>query len=150
VSFATVKKLIRAAGTPMAFKHIYDKRGPNRRYLFLKPMLIIRNSSQRKKSSAIIGYMDRKRENVFIANDRRPGGIRMSKEYVIDGNSLLFRAYYATAYVPHAKLEDERRVPTNALFALAHIYKISPHLKAGEHIIVGFDVGKKNISQWRI
>ena len=42
----------------------------------------------------------------------------MAKVYVIDGNSLLFRAYFATAYGPNAKvMRTKEGVPTNALFA---------------------------------
>ena len=69
----------------------------------------------------------------------------MAKVYVIDGNSLLFRAYYATAYGPNAKvMRTKEGVPTNALFAFGNmINKIISSFKGGEHIIVGFDVGKK-------
>ncbi|MFA5762599.1 MAG: DNA polymerase I [Bacilli bacterium] len=69
----------------------------------------------------------------------------MSKVYVIDGNSLLFRAYYATAYGPNAKvMRTKDGIPTNALFAFGNmINKIISSFKGGEHIIVGFDVGKK-------
>ncbi|MFA5421240.1 MAG: DNA polymerase I [Bacilli bacterium] len=69
----------------------------------------------------------------------------MAKVYVIDGNSLLFRAYYATAYGPNAKvMRTKDGVPTNALFAFGNmINKIISSFKGGEHIVVGFDVGKK-------
>jgi len=69
----------------------------------------------------------------------------MAKVYVIDGNSLLFRAYYATAYGPNAKvMRTKDGIPTNALFAFGNmINKILTSFKGGEHIIVGFDVGKK-------
>ncbi|HOH68637.1 MAG TPA: 5'-3' exonuclease H3TH domain-containing protein, partial [Bacilli bacterium] len=69
----------------------------------------------------------------------------MAKVYVIDGNSLLFRAYFATAYGPNAKvMRTKEGVPTNALFAFGNmINKIISSFKGGEHIIVGFDVGKK-------
>ncbi len=69
----------------------------------------------------------------------------MSKVYVIDGNSLLFRAYYATAYGPNAKvMRTKDGIPTNALFAFGNmINKIISSFKGGEHVIVGFDVGKK-------
>lgn len=69
----------------------------------------------------------------------------MAKVYVIDGNSLLFRAYYATAYGPNAKvMRTKDGVPTNALFAFGNmINKILSSFKGGEHIIVGFDIGKK-------
>ena len=69
----------------------------------------------------------------------------MAKAYVIDGNSLLFRAYYATAYGPNPSLmRNKEGVPTNALFAFANmINKILSLVKEGDTIFVGFDTGKK-------
>ena len=68
----------------------------------------------------------------------------MSKLIVIDGNSLLFRAYYATAYPGVEIMHTSTGVPTNALFAFSNmINKILSSLKEGEAIIVAFDTGKK-------
>lgn len=69
----------------------------------------------------------------------------MAKVYIIDGNSLLFRAYYATAYGPNAKImRTKDGIPTNALFAFGNmINKIISTFKGGEHIIVGFETSRK-------
>ena len=67
----------------------------------------------------------------------------MAKAYVIDGNSLLFRAYYATALSPTI-MRNKDGVPTNALFAFANmINKILSLVKEGDTLFVGFDTGKK-------
>jgi len=69
----------------------------------------------------------------------------VAKVYIIDGNSLLFRAYYATAYGPNAKvMRTKNGIPTNALFAFANmINKILSTFKGGEYLAVNFDKGKK-------
>ncbi|NCA97199.1 MAG: DNA polymerase I [Bacteroidia bacterium] len=69
----------------------------------------------------------------------------MAKVYIIDGNSLLFRAYYATAYGPNAKvMRTKDGIPTNALFAFGNmINKIISSFKGGEHLIVGFETSRK-------
>lgn len=67
----------------------------------------------------------------------------MEKIYIIDGNSLLFRAYYATAYSGQI-MATKDGVPTNAIFAFSNmINKIISSFKGGERIIVCFDAGKK-------
>lgn len=68
----------------------------------------------------------------------------MAKAYVIDGNSLLFRAYYATAYGPNPSImRNKDGVPTNAIFAFANMLnKILVQLKDGDLLFVGFDTGK--------
>lgn len=66
------------------------------------------------------------------------------KMIVIDGNSLLFRAFYATynPYTPIMRTKDG--IPTNALFAFSNmINKIVSEFKYNEHIIVVFDTGHK-------
>ena len=69
----------------------------------------------------------------------------MAKAYVIDGNSLLFRAYYATAYGPNPVImRNKEGIPTNAIFAFANmINKILAMIKEGDVLFVGFDTGKK-------
>lgn len=67
----------------------------------------------------------------------------MSKLIIIDGNSLLFRAYYATAYGgTDSIMRTKEGVPTNAIFAFSNmINKIISTLKEGEAIFVAFDTG---------
>lgn len=63
------------------------------------------------------------------------------KLYVIDGNSLLFRAYYATAYGDTSSImRTKDGIPTNAIFAFANMLaKILSSFKGGESLFVGFD-----------
>ena len=69
----------------------------------------------------------------------------MSKLTIIDGNSLLFRAYFATAYPGVEIMRNQEGTPTNAIFAFSNmINKIVSGLKEGEGIIVAFDAAKHN------
>ncbi|MCQ2814807.1 MAG: DNA polymerase I [Bacilli bacterium] len=69
----------------------------------------------------------------------------MGKLIVIDGNSLLFRAYFATAYPGVEIMRNQEGIPTNAIFAFSNmINKIILSLKDGESIFVAFDAGKNN------
>ena len=64
---------------------------------------------------------------------------------IIDGNSLLFRAYYATAYPGVEIMRSQDGTPTNAIFAFSNMMnKILSDLKEGECIFVAFDAGKHN------
>lgn len=67
----------------------------------------------------------------------------MAKLVIIDGNSLLFRAYYATAYSGTENImRTKEGAPTNAIFAFSNmINKILSSLKEGEGIFVAFDTG---------
>lgn len=68
----------------------------------------------------------------------------MPKMYVIDGNSLLFRAFYATSYPGSPIMRTKEGVPTNALFAFGNMmHRILADFKSDEHILVAFDTGKK-------
>lgn len=67
----------------------------------------------------------------------------MPKMIVIDGNSLFFRAYYATAYGGQELMRNKDGVPTNAIFAFSNmINKILQEVKDGDSIMVAFDTGK--------
>ena len=69
----------------------------------------------------------------------------MNKMYIIDGNSLLFRAYYATAYNKEQPLmQTNDGIYTNAVFAFANmINRLLSSLNKGDYFFVGFDTGKK-------
>ena len=69
----------------------------------------------------------------------------MPRIVIIDGNSLLFRAYYATAYPGVEIMRSQDGTPTNAIFAFSNMMnKILSDLKEGECIFVAFDAGKHN------
>lgn len=65
----------------------------------------------------------------------------MKEIIIIDGNSLLYRAYYATAAMGNLMVNKEG-VPTNAVYGFANmletILKREP-----EYLVVAFDYGKK-------
>ena len=64
---------------------------------------------------------------------------------IIDGNSLLFRAYFATAYPGIEIMRSQDGTPTNAIFAFSNMMnKILSDIKEGESLFVAFDAGKHN------
>ncbi|WP_348735798.1 DNA polymerase I [Spiroplasma endosymbiont of Ammophila pubescens] len=67
----------------------------------------------------------------------------MKKVLLIDGNSLLFRAFYATAYNGEM-LKSLDGTPTNAVYAFANM--LNKILKTNNYysVVVAFDKGKKN------
>lgn len=66
----------------------------------------------------------------------------MGKVYIVDGNSLLFRAYYATAWGDNDIMRASDGTPTNAVFAFGNmINKILHNLKEDDALFVGFDTG---------
>lgn len=65
----------------------------------------------------------------------------MKKITLIDGNSILFRAYYATAY-PGAKLmQSAKGVYTNAVFAFVGMFE-KIVTEETEHVLVAFDTSE--------
>lgn len=68
----------------------------------------------------------------------------MAKIIIIDGNSLLFRGYYATAAInPDKIMRTSTGVPTNAIFAFANmITALLKSLNKDDGIFVAFDSGK--------
>lgn len=67
----------------------------------------------------------------------------MNKIIIIDGNSLLFRAYYATIHTGNI-MTTKSGIPTNAIYGLSNmISKIVLGLKNNEKIFVSFDTGQK-------
>lgn len=68
----------------------------------------------------------------------------MSKIIIIDGNSLLFRAFYATYYDPSNIMRTKSGQATNAIFAFSNmIATLLSSVKKGDGIFVAFDAGKK-------
>ncbi len=69
----------------------------------------------------------------------------MSKIVIIDGNSLLFRAFYAT--LPRDEkttiMQNKEGIPTNAIFGFANMMtKLISSLNKDDAIFVAFDKGK--------
>ncbi len=65
----------------------------------------------------------------------------MEKIILVDGNNLLFRSYYATAYTGNI-MKNSKGFPTNALFGFTNmIHKIVEEEKP-TRMIVAFDKGK--------
>ncbi len=65
----------------------------------------------------------------------------MKKMLLVDGNSLFFRAYYATAYTRMTKTSFG--VPTNAVFGFATMLNKAIELVSPQAMVVAFDSGKK-------
>lgn len=67
----------------------------------------------------------------------------MKKVILVDGNSLMFRSYYATAYQGTSNLmRNKAGVYTNAVFAFCNMFNKLVD-KQIEHVFVAFDAGKK-------
>ena len=65
----------------------------------------------------------------------------MKKIILVDGNNLMFRSYYATAYTGNV-MRNSKGVPTNALYGfISMINKIVDEEKP-KYMAVAFDVGK--------
>ena len=67
----------------------------------------------------------------------------MKKIIIIDGNSLLFRAYYATSFTGTI-MRRKDGFPTNAIFGFHNmVMKLLSSIKDGDLFFVAFDTGKK-------
>ncbi len=64
----------------------------------------------------------------------------MNKILLIDGNSMLFRAYYSTMRHP---MKTAAGVATNAVFGFARMLNLALRQLAPTHVLVAFDTGKK-------
>ncbi|MBR2824724.1 MAG: DNA polymerase I [Solobacterium sp.] len=64
----------------------------------------------------------------------------MKKLLLVDGYSMLFRAYYATAY--GKKMTTSSGVPTNAIFGFANMIQKAIDIVQPDSILVAFDAGK--------
>lgn len=64
----------------------------------------------------------------------------MDKLLLIDGNSLLFRAYYATAYGgPSGAMRTSSGIPTNAIYAFSNIISKVLIDDKPDYVLVAFD-----------
>lgn len=65
----------------------------------------------------------------------------MNKIVLVDGNNLLFRSYYATAYNGNF-MKNSKNFPTNALFGFTNMMNKIILEEKPNYIIVAFDKGK--------
>ena len=65
----------------------------------------------------------------------------MEKIILVDGNNLLFRSYYATAYNGNF-MKNSKGFPTNALFGFANMMNKIIEEEKPTYIMVAFDKGK--------
>lgn len=65
----------------------------------------------------------------------------MNNLILVDGNNLLFRSYYATAYNGNF-MKNSKGFPTNALFGFTNMINKIIEEEKPTHIIVAFDKGK--------
>ncbi len=67
----------------------------------------------------------------------------MNRIIIVDGNSLLFRAYFATSFTGQI-MTTKDGIPTNAIYAFSNMMsKIVATLKDKDLLFVSFDTGKK-------
>lgn len=65
----------------------------------------------------------------------------MKKVLLIDGNNILFRSYYATAYTGNI-MKNSKGFPTNALYGLINMMNKIIHEENPEYVMIAFDKGK--------
>ena len=66
----------------------------------------------------------------------------MKKITLVDGNSLMFRAYYATAYTGNF-MQNSQGLYTNAIFGFVNMMNSLIESKDIEYLFVAFDAGKE-------
>lgn len=67
----------------------------------------------------------------------------MKKLVLIDGNSMLFKTYYATAYQGGNIMRNHEGVPTNAVYGFINVIKKLMETSKPDYIMVAFDTDKK-------
>lgn len=65
----------------------------------------------------------------------------MEKVCLVDGNNLMFRAYYATAYSGNM-MKNSKGFPTNALYGFVNMMQKIIDEEKPKYIMVAFDIGK--------
>ena len=65
----------------------------------------------------------------------------MKKVVLVDGNNLLFRSYYATAYTGNI-MRNSKGFPTNALYGFVGMINKIITEEMPEYMVVAFDIGK--------
>ncbi len=65
----------------------------------------------------------------------------MKKVILVDGNNLLFRSYYATAYTGNI-MKNSKGFPTNAVYGFINMINKIIHEEKPEYMMIAFDKGK--------
>ena len=65
----------------------------------------------------------------------------MKKAILIDGNNLIFRSYYATAY-SGGLMKNSKDFPTNAIYGFVNMINKILNEEKPEYVMVAFDIGK--------
>ena len=65
----------------------------------------------------------------------------MKKVILVDGNNLLFRSYYATAYTGNI-MKNKEGFPTNALYGFVNMINKIINEEEPKYMMVAFDIGK--------
>ena len=65
----------------------------------------------------------------------------MEKVVLVDGNNLLFRSYYATAYSGNL-MKNSKGFPTNGLYGLVNMLNKIIKEENPKYMLVAFDKGK--------
>ena len=65
----------------------------------------------------------------------------MKKVILVDGNNLLFRSYYATAYTGNV-MKNSKGFPTNAIYGFINMMNKIISEEKPEYIMIAFDKGK--------
>lgn len=65
----------------------------------------------------------------------------MKKIVLVDGNNLLFRSYFATAYTGNV-MKNSKGFPTNALYGFINMINKIVEEEKPEYMAVAFDIGK--------
>ena len=65
----------------------------------------------------------------------------MKKVILVDGNNLLFRSYYATAYTGNL-MKNSKGFPTNAIYGFINMINKIINEEKPEYIMIAFDKGK--------
>ena len=66
-----------------------------------------------------------------------------NKILIIDGNSLFFRSYYATAYSPQGMLRTTSGIYINAVFTFSILLNAAIRKLTPTHLFIAFDMGSK-------
>lgn len=68
----------------------------------------------------------------------------MSKLLLLDGNSMLFRAYYATLYTH--RMSTSNGIPTNAVFGFIMMLNKAIDIIKPDSILVAWDAGNQHFA----